>query len=1006
MRPLRILIASLCIAIIVAGSAVAIVLHNQARLIRLVLSRIHAETGYDVVPKGTRLAFRSHLEVLLEQPAIYLNGTEVARVDDLRAVIRYHAIFNTNGLPLYELVLDHPQVRAPAQLEGLTPDGFPKPDIAVVTKLKWALDSISDVAQRIEIVNAALKDVDGTPLVDHLTLIAYRQHRGPEAWPWMVTFDAGWNHAPFDGVVVAGKFRLGAAPGVESDMVASGAMSFHGLELEPFKGPYGIDSTGQVAGSLKFAMRQDGEVFGEADASVVRLVLKGKPFIGPIALGDAILHGAYKASLAQIELKEFSVAQNGATLLAGGGTIDQPYEDTRRAAIHVEGVRIALTQAVAWMRLLRFVPASVNDFAHRFSSGQVSLIAATFDPPAAVKDWNAQALRESLTARGNLTGVGFDAPPTLKLPPIRRVDAAIVYAGGIATLTQTSASLGKSTLTGVTAEVNFKRAPALISYQLRGKGSFDAGELHPALNSIITAVDPDLATRIAGISGTSAIEMNATGKIASMKLSAPADYTLKVSPKYVELAIKGAPSAIAINGGTVQLQPGVVQINQLVGGLPALSDGSATLNGTILQGRQYPIFRNCVAEFREFRAETWLPLIVDPKEAGAQGPVSGRLTAQSDAQHVALPLITGRLTIGSGQLQFGFLRSPIAIQTMTVALDGQGLKMVVPGATLEGYPVSLTITMAQFANPLVHLDANASNLDFEVMRFIRMPWSPKTTATTFDLPIEGHIAAARGHFGKLPLSNLNTDFARMNGEWHVHNFTARSLDGHVKLDIAGHSGPDNRIHIKAFIDSIDARALCVLMGQSSPALTGRLSATGDLWGDTDVDFFATLTGKFAISAIKGTLNRFALVTRVLSFIDLKNWLTARLPDPRINGIPFDTLSATLNGTNGNFHTEDLRLSGPVMEITATGDVNVGDNTMDMVISLIPFDTVNWLVRHIPIIGANLAGGSHGLIAAYFHVSGPIDNPSVIPKPITSVAEFVAKALSMPINIIAPNTIKP
>jgi len=1006
MRPLRILIAGLCIAIIVAGSAVAIALHNQAQLIRLVLSRIHAETGYDIVPKGARLAFRSHLEVRLEQPVIYLNGTEVARVDDLRAVIRYHAIFNTNGLPLYELALDHPQLRAPAQLEGLTPHGFPKPDIAVVTRLKWALDSLSDVAQRIQIVNAEIKDVDGTPLVDHLSLIAHRQHRGPEPWPWMVTFDAGWNHAPFDGTVVAGKFRLGAAPGVTSGMVASGAMTFHGLELEPFTGPAGIDFAGQAAGSLKFAMRQDGEVFGEAETSLARLVLKGKPFTGPIALGDAKLHAAYKASLAQVELKEFSLKQNGATLLAGGGTIDQPYEDTRRASIHVEGLRIALTQAAAWMRLLRFIPASVNDFARGFTSGQLALSAATFNPSAAVKDWSARTLRESLTARGNLTGVGFDAPSDLKLPPIRRVDATIAYAGGLVTLAQASAGLGKSTLTSAAAEVTFKRAPALISYQVRGKGTFDAGELQPALIGAITAVDPELAPRIAGIDGTSALEFDAAGKIARMKLSVPANYTLKVSPKHVEFTIKGAPSAIAINGGTVQLRPGVVQINQLIGGLAAARDGSATLNGTILQGRQYPIFRDCVAEFREFRAETWLPLMLDPREAGAQGPVSGRVTAQSDATHVAVPLVTGRLTIGAGQLQFGFLRSPLEIQTMAVALDGQGMKVDVPGATLEGSPVSLTITMAQFANPLVHLEANASNLDFEVMRFIRMPWSPKTPATIFNLPIEGHIAAVRGHFGKLPLSNMNTDFDRLNGEWHVNNFTARSLDGQVKLDIAGRSGTDNRIHMKAFIDSIDARALCALMGQSSPALTGRLSARGDLWGDTDVDFFASLTGKLAISAVKGTLNRFALVTRVLSFIDLKNWLSARLPDPRINGIPFDTLSATLNGTKGNFHTNDLRLSGPVMEITASGNLNVGDNTMDMVISLIPFDTINWLVRHIPIIGANLAGGSHGLVAAYFHVSGPIDNPSVVPKPITSIAEFVAKTLSLPINIIAPNTIKP
>jgi AsmA-like protein len=1006
MRPLRILIASLSLTIIVAGGTVAIALRNQAQLIGLVLYRIHAETGYNIVPSGARLAFRSHLVVLLEKPSIYLNGIEVARVADLRAVVRYHTIFNTNGLPLYMLALDHPQVRMPANLAGMTPHGFPKPDVEVATKLKWVLDSISDVAQRVEIVDASLKDVDGTPLVDHVTLTAYRQHRGPGAWPWMVTLDAGWKHAPFDGVVVAGKVRLGVASGIVSDMVASGALRFHGLELAPFKGPNGIATTGQIAGSLKFALRQNGELFGDADSSVLRPVLKGKPFTAPIVLGDLRLHAVYKASIVRFELREFTVVHGAATLLAGGGVINRPYEDTRTATIHVEGVQVALTQAAAWLRLLRAVPAPVNDFARRFSSGQLALSEATFNPSVAVKDWSAQTLRENLTARGNLTGAGFDAPADLKLPPIRRAEAAIAYAGGLVTLTQGSAGLGKSTLMGITAEVNLKRAPALISYKLRSKGVLDTGELYPALTPAIAISEPDLAARIAGVSGTSAIEIDSSGKIAGMKWSAPGDYTLKISPARVELAIKGAPSAIAITGGNLKLQPGAVEINQLIAALSTPRGGTATLDGTIVAAQPHPIFRNFVAEFRGFRAETWLPLMLDARQVSAQGPVSGRLTAQSDAKHLAVPLITGRLTMGPGELRFGFLRSPIAVQSMTVALDGQGMKVVVPSGILEGSPVNLTIAMAEFSHPRLRLEANSSTLDFEVMRFIRMPWSPRTPAEVFDLPIEGHVAAARAHFGKLSLSNVNADFDRLTGDWHVRNFSAKTLDGQLKLDLSGRTGPDNRIHMKAYVDSIDAGALSLLMGQTTPGLTGRLSATSDLSGDTDVDFFATLTGKVSLDAVKGTLNRFALVTRVLSFLDLKNWLSARLPDPRITGIPFDTLSAKLNGTDGNFHTDDLRLSGPVMEITARGDVRVTDDTIDMVISLIPFDTVNWLVRHIPIVGANLAGGSHGLIAAYFHVSGPLNNPSVVPKPITSVAAFVAKTLSLPINIIVPNTIKP
>jgi uncharacterized protein YhdP len=203
---------------------------------------------------------------------------------------------------------------------------------------------------------------------------------------------------------------------------------------------------------------------------------------------------------------------------------------------------------------------------------------------------------------------------------------------------------------------------------------------------------------------------------------------------------------------------------------------------------------------------------------------------------------------------------------------------------------------------------------------------------------------------------------------------------------------------------MSAGLLFGLSGKASP-LTGELYAKADLWGNTNVDFFDTLAGNLSLEVRDGTLNRFTLLARILSFIDLKNWITADFPDPRAAGIPFKTLTGDFKGHNGDFYTDNLKLEGPVMDIIARGNVTFGTSTtMDMRIGLIPFNTVNWIVSKIPLMGGNLASGSSGLVAAYFQVKGPVSNPSVSPKPITSVTEFVIKTLSLPINIIAPNTI--
>jgi len=59
---------------------------------------------------------------------------------------------------------------------------------------------------------------------------------------------------------------------------------------------------------------------------------------------------------------------------------------------------------------------------------------------------------------------------------------------------------------------------------------------------------------------------------------------------------------------------------------------------------------------------------------------------------------------------------------------------------------------------------------------------------------------------------------------------------------------------------------------------------------------------------------------------------------------------------------------------------------------------------LAILSAIAITRTNDLLAAYFDVYGPMTNPRVIPKPITSVAAFLTKTLGLPINIIRPHTI--
>jgi hypothetical protein len=328
-----------------------------------------------------------------------------------------------------------------------------------------------------------------------------------------------------------------------------------------------------------------------------------------------------------------------------------------------------------------------------------------------------------------------------------------------------------------------------------------------------------------------------------------------------------------------------------------------------------------------------------------------------------------------------------------------------PSSRFEGSPLDFKLTVADVRHPSARIDATIQSMDLEAMKFIRMPWQPPTPPTHVPFPVSGHIEIRRGNIGVFMMTNMKGDFDYDHGDWRVSNLAANAYKSKITLDLTGRK-KDDWIHMKGKVAHINVGPLFLLSGtRTQSPVTGTGWIAADLWADTDGDFFQTIGGSAALTLRDGVLNRMTLLSRLLGLIDLKSWLTANFPNPTESGLPFDTVFADLKGSNGAFLAENAILQGPVMDITANGTVDVGRNNLDLRVGMFPFTTVNWLLNKIPLIGENVAGGTTTLLAGYFHVTGPAGDPSVIPMPITSVAEFVKKTLGMPINLIRPNTIK-
>ena len=999
MKFFRVLASGLLLVLLAVGVLLWYAAQYQNQLVNLILAQIGRRTGLEIEISGTRLGVGTRLVVVLEEPRVMIDHHETARLGVIRAVFSYWTLLHRAGLPLYSLVLDRGTISVPHEA-GKAP--APYSAVSRLDTLTQYLERLSDVSRRFELVDVTLLGLDHRPFAEHVNGIAYRQHYRRGQWPWFVRFNAESNEGSIAGARFSGKLRLGPG-GNNRGTLAEGRVWFRELPLRHIN-LANLSASAHLDGDVKFVVSADAQAIGNFTLATRDLVVDGDALRTPLTLGGFWSRGDYSVSQIRAELSNVELHHERSPVLEAHATVLNPYISGRTVTFSARGIVLELADSAKWLRPLRAVPPPMLHFAERIRSGTLMVNQVALRIPQSLAKLNLEKLARLIEVNAALTHVSYVPAPDLRLPPVYQFDTQVNYSGGVARIRQATSQIGGSSLSDISLDVNLLDAPDKISYRLKLASWLDAGEVYSAIRDFIQRAQPRLRGQLLWVHGHTSIQLQATGTIDGLRLAIPPDYLVTADLGDLQFELNKLPSAIWLNSGSVALEPGRISLRQVVA-IPLDETGNVVVNGVILPDTRPVQFRDFRMELHQLSSAKWASTMVSPSQISVSGPIGGKLVANSEAG-LEIPTVVGKLTLDNGRVQPGFLRSPIIVtHSATLVLDGKGLILDIPASRLEGEALDFRMAVADLKHPQVRIDASVARLDFEVMRFIRLPWSLSTPPQFFPVPVAGHIEARVGNFDKLAMSDISTDFHHNNQTWRVDKFRATAFNGSIDLTISGRQR-DDWINMNGVIAHMDAGPLFLLSGTSSETpIIGKLAATGDLWANSSTDFFRTVAGNVSITMTDGTLNRFTLLRRILSLVNLKNWLTAQFPDPRKSGVPFKTLDADFRGAKGDFYTDNLRLNGPVMDITARGDIDFSNRTMNMEIDLLALQTVNWLFNNIPIIGKNLGGATKHLVGAYFQVQGPIDNPTIWPKPITSVAEFVLRTLTLPINIIAPNTIQ-
>jgi hypothetical protein len=982
---------------LLAALAVVLIYFNQRRIILGVLASVKQQTGIAILPASGHLEVRDHLIVELEHPRVMSGDHELVALDKIRAVVNFHSMF-THGLPLRELDLEGPSLIAPFDASSVGNGAIPRPDVQAIDQIIGRLGDLAQVTRRLEISHLELRDQSGMLLLRNANLIAYHRHATPNLWA--ISLRADCEFPKMQGTQAVGHFTLGEGGILLPSQVVNGKLQFAKLPLQHLT-LGNIEVDGQSHGEVRFSVAHDATIEGVAELGVKELSIHSPDLSAPLNLGAYALEARFSTSPQLVTISEARLTHEGKSIVAAQGYIQRPYESNPHVSVGIAGLTLVWKDLLGSIRRLKRVPQELEALTRQVKSGRIAVTKASVDAPlAALEKMSLDSILTKLSVNATLTELSFAAPATTQLPDVTEASFQIVLATRTLTLLQGSAKIGKSELSNILAKIDLSKPLAQLPYQVSMKADLDLAELRPATLKLLEQFDVHERERLQAVQGFADVDLDASGILRTNQPTRPDKYLVTIEPRSVTVGFRGAPGPIGLASGTITVKPDTITLKKVSA---RATGGTADFDGELQIGKVGVRTSGLRIEMHQMPIDRWLEGLVDPADFSATGNVGGEVVITGDPHNGFLA--NGKLTLQNGRVQFGFLRSPIFVHPAIMTIRDHTLAVSMPAAELEKSPIDFNINVADLRAPALRIDSRVQRLDIEVLKFVRLPWMPPTPTHPPEFPISGHVDAREANLESFVMKNGKTDFKYHNGDWSLDNLTASSMDGHLSLTIIGRK-KDDWMHILGRAQNLNVASLFLMSRKMTRSpVSGRLDATGDLWADTDGDFFSTMGGTTILKLRDGNVDRFTLLSRLLELIDLRSWLTARVPDPRVSGLQFRTVSADFKGSQGVLYTDDLLLDGPVIDIVASGNVNLDKSTLDMKVGMIPFNTVTWLLGGIPLVGKNVAGGTKSIISAYFNVYGPITDPHVTPAPITSVAELLKKTLGLPINLIKPDTIK-
>jgi hypothetical protein len=202
-----------------------------------------------------------------------------------------------------------------------------------------------------------------------------------------------------------------------------------------------------------------------------------------------------------------------------------------------------------------------------------------------------------------------------------------------------------------------------------------------------------------------------------------------------------------------------------------------------------------------------------------------------------------------------------------------------------------------------------------------------------------------------------------------------------------------KFEIKPRLSNMEAKGFLRTVFQKSEeekvAVTGRVHIDKvELRGEGE-DFQRvkeSLNGRLRFELESGVIERFNILAKIFSVLNVSQLFRGRLPDLATKGLPYHQILASIHIKDGVASTDDFVVDSDAMKITIFGNVDLGKNLIDARIGIHPLVTLDTVLSNVPIAGYILTGDNKAFLSYIYEVKGNLDDPKIEAIPIKSMGE--------------------